>query len=519
MGKQVLAVALCRVSSLEQLENDSLKHQRNNVLKAAELLGAIIPDDDYIWEGQASSKVGVNFNRKDLLQIYDFCKKRSSVKYLFVQEVDRFMRSPDEQTYWYVRFWYELKVRVWFADKPELNEDTHVASLLRYMEGWRAAGSNEERKNKSINGQTAALKDGRWPFVPKPGYMKGRERGIPEIHPVRGSILQDILVRIVTRRATPTQALKDFNDSEFMKGHSSYKMDKFRKIVTDAFYAGIVEIDKQVKFRNENGEHEPLITKDQHYELIRIMNGNPKNQSGPRKNGNPKYVANNITNCDDCLDKRNGRFVGFDHTNGKSSKVYTRYKCRSCGRYLTRDEMHEGIEQQFKNNPVTKEGREDFLEALAVVWKQRKAQAEQESNRIRHKIKALSEAIERQVDEMSDPSNTSFKERIKQSIRKKEEEIAELEERLENLQSKSDDDWRKFLRFAFDFVEHMGAAFLVTSQENRVRCKQIVFPAGFYVNKNNKVYTPEISPLITLLPKKKSTEVLNNSHLVRVTRL
>lgn len=32
---EVLAVALCRVSSIEQLENNSLEHQKGNVLKEA----------------------------------------------------------------------------------------------------------------------------------------------------------------------------------------------------------------------------------------------------------------------------------------------------------------------------------------------------------------------------------------------------------------------------------------------------------------------------------------------------
>ena len=52
--KATLAIALCHVSSIEQLQNNSLRHQRDNVLKAAESLGAKIPDDG-IWEGQQSS--------------------------------------------------------------------------------------------------------------------------------------------------------------------------------------------------------------------------------------------------------------------------------------------------------------------------------------------------------------------------------------------------------------------------------------------------------------------------------
>lgn len=522
MDRNLLAIALCRVSSIEQLENNSLRHQKSNVLKAAEDLGVTIPADG-IWEGQVSSKKGVNFNRKDLLQMVDYCKRHPQVKYLIVQEVDRFMRSPDEQTYWYVRFWYEVKVKVWFADKPELNEDTHVASLLRYMEGWRAGGSNEERINKSINGQTAALKEGRWTFCPKPGYVSGTERGIPEIHPVRGPALKDVLTKMVCHELEPTAALIELNRGCFMDGHSAYKMDKFRKIATDPFYAGVVEINKQVRVRNENGLHQPLITIKQHQELLRIFEGKQKTQVGPRKNGNPKYPGNNISICDECLDKRNkGRFVGFDHSNGKNkARVYESYRCRSCGKYLSRDELHNGIKQQFEDNPITEYGVNTLIKALGIVWGQKRSQEAQEIVRINNKIESLKKSIEQQVEAATDPTNTLIKEDIMASIAKKKDDVSSLEGELYKLQSNAEQDWEHFLRYAFNFVENFGSKFLEpsVSQENRLRCKQVVFPAGFYVNKNKKVYTPEKSYLITLLPSKKDASESDFSHLVRVKRL
>jgi DNA invertase Pin-like site-specific DNA recombinase len=210
MAKQPLAIALCRVSSIEQLESDSLNHQKDNVLKAAEELGVTIPQDG-IWSGHVSSKKGVNYNRRDLKEMLEYCHKFSAVKYLIVQEVDRFMRSPDEQIYFQVKFMNEVGVKIWYADKPELNKDDIYAGLMRYMEGFRAAGSNDERQRKSINGQTKALMDGRYPFSPKPGYKRGHEKGIQEVHPVRGPALKTALTRLATRMVTPTQALIELN--------------------------------------------------------------------------------------------------------------------------------------------------------------------------------------------------------------------------------------------------------------------------------------------------------------------
>lgn len=104
-------------------------------------------------------------------------------------------------------------------------------------------------------------------------------------------------------------------------------------------------------------------------------------------------------------------------------------------------------------------------------------------------------------------------------IAEKKQDVLKLEEQLDALANQAENDHEQFLKFAFDFADNMGRHFLTISHENRERCKQIVFPAGFRLDSRGKVYTPEISPLITLAANKKGTEVPSNSLLVRVTGL
>lgn len=520
--KKAKAVALCRVSSTEQLENNSLNRQRDAVLKAAKELNVEIPEP-YWRSGSVSSKRGTNLNRKDLLELLDICKKDKTVKYVIVDEPDRFMRSIDEAAYYEVRF-RELDVTVWYASDPGLNKGDLASKLLKFTKYLSAEGSNEERQRKSISGQTKALLEGRYTFVPKPGYVRGYERGIPEVHPVRGRALQKILKDIVYKRVTPTQGLIDLNKSEFMSdGHSLYKMDKFRKIITDPFYAGVLEINKQIQVRNENGLHEPLISLEEHYELVRIMDAKKKNQKGPRKNGNPRYCVSNMITCENCIEKQYPRFVGYKHSNGSNPNlVYEKYRCRSCKRYLSRDEMHSEIERQFTTNPITNEGSEAVIEALHEVWKREEDESTQSIRRINASIKALRDSIDSQIEKLSEDRYISIHDEILKSIEKKKEQIAKLEGQRFELENVAETDKDEFLQFAYDFIENMSTNFLDTdlvSKENRVRCKQIVFPAGFYMNENKKVYTPEISILYRLATNKKDTEVSLDSHLVRVKRL
>ena len=431
------------------------------------------------------------------------------------------MRSPEEQTYWYVRFWYDLKVRVWFADKPELNEDTHNASLFRFLEGWRAGGSNEERKNKSISGQFKALQSGRYPFVPKAGYMKGSMPGIPEKHPIKAPALQKVLIAICNGEVTPTQGLKDLNKSPFItNGHSLYKMDKFSKIATDPFYAGVVEMNKQVQYRNENGLHKPLITLDQHYRLLRIFEAKGKNQSGPRKNGNPLFPLNNILSCDLCVEATNGRFVGFSHSNGKNlNRIYQKYRCRSCGRYMSRDELHQEVANLLRHYEIPQENVKVLIKALKDVWKRQESQVQQDMNRLRQQIEELGLKIRSQAIAAIDPSNASIKDEILASVSDNKALMSKLEDELSNLASRKEGDWESFLNFAIEFVNDMAAHFLTLSQESRLKCKQIIFPSGFRLDVDKKVYTPEISPLYRLLTNKKDAEAPQKSLMVRVRRL
>src|SRR5690606_10618204 len=130
---------------------------------------------------------------KDLEEMLELCKQNKQIKYVIIDELDRFMRSILEIGYFLVQF-QNHGVKVVFASQPNLNTDNAANTLLLMLEAYKAEGSNEERIHKSISGHTTALNDGRYTFHPKAGYMKGTRTGIPEIHPVRGSALRDVLV-------------------------------------------------------------------------------------------------------------------------------------------------------------------------------------------------------------------------------------------------------------------------------------------------------------------------------------
>jgi hypothetical protein len=137
--------------------------------------------------------------------------------------------------------------------------------------------------------------------------------------------------------------------------------------------------------------------------------------------------------------------------------------------------------------------------------------------RLRHRLTSLQDSISQQVEAATNPENASIKTDIMANIAKRKEEAQGIEDQLHKLTQKAEDDYERFLSFALSFAADTSQKFLdpLTSQENRLRFKQIAYPAGFRLDANKNVYTPEISKLIRLAGNKKEPSITEDSLLVQ----
>lgn len=92
----VQAIALCRVSTKSQLLDGNLEPQEERIIRAANILSVEVIK---WWKLAVSSRKGKNLERKDILEMYEYCKSNKRIKYLIADEVDRFMpQSPNTIT-------------------------------------------------------------------------------------------------------------------------------------------------------------------------------------------------------------------------------------------------------------------------------------------------------------------------------------------------------------------------------------------------------------------------------------
>ncbi len=522
-----LAITNCRVSTAEQLENNSLNRQQEAVLKCAQELGVTIPSDGQ-WSGSVSSKAGTNVHRKDIKEMLEYCKKNRRVRYLIVDEPDRFMRSIKEANYFEVLF-EQLGVRIWYASDPDLNTNDMAAKMMQFVKYFAAEGSNEERQRKSVSGGKKAIQEGRLPSGPKAGYKKGTMAGVHVIDPIAGIPLQRALKQIASHTKTPTDALKELQETEFGKRYVKLKMDKFRIIACEPYYAGIIDLKGKFNERNERGLHEPLVSREEHEKILRVFERNVKKQQGHRPDKDTKYPLSNELTCINCetTERKYPRFTSVPLNNGKTNhgkprkiiRHYAKYRCRACNRSLDRDNTHTSFSHLLDAIILPDTELEKLKTKLVTTFNAKHYETKGEIARLEAVNDNIKQSIANKVEAVTDPSNAYIREDIQKLIQKLKSELADNIEKIALLSEQHETDLGEFLGFAFGFLDNKGRRFFELSGEDMKRCKQLVFTGKIYVDDDKNVYTHNISSIFRGQDIEKDTEVSLKSNLVRVRRL
>lgn len=97
--------------------------------------------------------------------------------------------------------------------------------------------------------------------------------------------------------------------------------------------------------------------------------------------------------------------------------------------------------------------------------------------------------------------------------------LKELEQQYENYDKDDLAEKERFIAFALEYAENMERHFIKLPKPRLLQCKQMLFPAGFWIDADRKVYTPELSILTRLASNKKDSPETEKSFMVRVTRL
>lgn len=485
-------IGLCRVSTSKQrLEGSSLSAQEVRIRSVAtDMFDCTIVK---MWSLDISSRKGKNLNRKDLHEMLAFCKQNKKIKFVFVDEHDRFMRSVDEYYYWKVKFEQEAGTTFVIAAKPELALSPNTASMaIEFFGVWQGEVSNEERITKTTDKMQAKIKEGYYPGHCHLAYTTSDTKGLHVPSEPQWSLLRDSMHKILYKGYSVHEALKWLNSNGFKYGEKELEMDKFKAALLEPYYAGIVRMSNW-EVINEHGLHKPMITKEEHRLLVDKVSGLGKKFTVRKEN--PEFPINNIGMCERCY-KENGEkgmLVGYNHNNGKQGnarKHYKRYRCRLCNKAVLKDVVHAGFDDLL--NDIEFVAPQDRLrDDLKRIWREEVEDKTQAAARLKQKKNVLLDKKDKLVQAIVD--QPEFAEDFKASLLNLKTEILTVEQAIDDAEN-HDDEFEEFVDFAFGFVDNMRNEFWELDREDKQRCKQLIFPGEFLVSRTGKVSTQELSP-------------------------
>lgn len=493
------AIALCRVSTKGQELDGNLEPQKENVEKAANVLGA---DLVKIWALAVSSRKGKNVNRKDLLEMHDYCKRYRSVKYLIVDEVDRFMRSIDEYYWWKMEF-KQIGVRLIHANRPDIDPDDDRAVFDELIDVYRAEQSNNERIKKTPEKMKSKLYAGYYPSNPHTGYKKSDTPGLHIPDEPNWSAMRKAFKAMAAGeldineglKQALTDGLRTKNYGPKAAGGRKIDMYRWKNLMIDPYYCGkIVFANWELGEKDIEGLHQPMITREEHDILVALVKNKGKRFTVNRNN--PEFLMSNEADCARCVlsDCKHPRLVGYWQNNGASKgyKRYRRYRCRECDLGVRQEALHEQVTNELSDLLLTTEQREKLKEHAHKAWAAYEKERIERSRIALGNVAILKDKKSKLINSLVD--NPDYAEDIKEELEQIKNRIIEAEKAADEAQD-FEKDFDEFIGYAFDILDNLGDKWWKLDKETMRIYKQMLFPAGIQLLPDKKVYISKISPI------------------------
>lgn len=488
------AIALCRVSTKKQrLEGSSLEAQEIRVYECADYLDAQIIK---LWSLDTSSRKGKNLARKDLVEMMDHCRKDRTIRYIIVDEADRFMRSITEAYWWKVEF-EKINVFLAYANMPEITHaNDPMAGMREMMAFFQAEMSNHERITKATEKMQAKIKQGYYPGMVHQGYQKSELKSLHLPREPQWSLLQTVMKKVLYEAYSLNEALDWLTGNGYrLLGGRPIDMHKLKRILQEPYYAGIIKMSNW-DVVCEKGLHQAMITKEEHLRLVEIVSG--KRKKFNKRKYNPLFPASNIVVCAECTSegRKETHLVGYRHHNGKRPEVrkyYERCRCRGCIKNSRKEKIHSGIDRVFSRIELIVDDKGMFLGAMRKAWEADREDKIQTIRRLKQKLTALEQEKDNLVRAMA--KNPELADDFKVSISNIRREMEEVELQVEASED-IEKDFSEFLRFSIDYVDNLKDNWWSAEKvDDRIRLKDMLFLDGIQIHRDGKVKTPTLSPI------------------------
>jgi site-specific DNA recombinase len=454
-------------------------------------------------------------DRTDFLRALEYCRRhRGQLDYFIVYKVDRFARNTADH--------FEVRKRLasWGITLLSITEPIGESPSERLVEAVLAASAefdNEIRRVRCIDGMSARIRDGIWPFSPPPGYAsqhnlrRGQKKTAPDPkHPEIFPLTQRALKEYGTGMHTQSDIMGLLDQWGLAAIRGTPTTTQFVDRILGRyleFYAGWLRDPWNGKlFR---GRHEAMITDEEMYRIRAVRLG--KGRATPPKRRNELFPLRGMVRCTECGVNLTGSL-----SRGRGGR-YAYYHCRNsaCPVYGkgTRKEVLERAFLEHLRDITPKP------EVLSVLRTEAEKLWQEHGWAVETRREAIN-ALLVQLQERRDRIFAAFESGAydEQEFRKRkgdvDGEIALSKYDLGRLGDTEAVDFPALLNFATDLVSSLPRTFSTFRVEQFARFQQILLPDGISYERNRGVGTTKLG----LIYEANRASQKSNSHVVSLLR-
>lgn len=384
------AIIYLRVSTEEQVDNFSLGSQEEICRKEAEKRGYEIVDV-FREEGRSAKTIS---GRPILINLLEYCRKnKNKIQAVFVYRLDRISR----QTADYLAIRKKLLENgVNIISSTEPTGDSPTEKLVETILAGFAQLDNDIRSERAKNGLRARFLSGLISGKPPLGYMF--QAGFAVKDPNTWNKMKDAWDLMAMGKKSTREMADIMNDwglrEVYSKNEHKLRSQTVCRIFRLKFYAGYLT---SATYPEEvRGQHVPMITEEQFYQVQAILDGRNPNKIALAKRTfeNPEFPLRRVIKCSKC-----GWGLTGAYSHGTGGK-YAYYWCSSKCNYkcIPVNKLEDALIEKLKEIEPKKECLDLFLHFITKLYHERISRLSKIRNEADNEIANL-KAIRKQLVE------------------------------------------------------------------------------------------------------------------------
>jgi site-specific DNA recombinase len=489
----------CRVSTVEQAEEGmSLQSQERRCLEYAKNNDIEVDKHDVFIERGESAKT---VHRTELQRMMKFVKLHEG-KYdvLLIYKIDRLSR--DSHDYGSLKAYFAV-CGVTVVSITERTENTPVGRFIETMLAASAQMDNEMRGERTADGMSEALRQGRYIFKAPFGYTNEGGRGNSNIVPVPDTAKKINKVFLEARKGHRSiEELRQYATKIGLtrKNGKPLAPSHFHKMIRNEVYKGHIVIPSMEI--DQEGSFQRVVSPSVFDQVQLIIDGN-KNKFPIYKKIHPDFPLRGTVKCPKCQ-----KVMTSNWSRGKAGTKYGYYRCAKC---TAVNERKHDVEKSFVEYLSGIELHGDVVgiiqTAISLNWEERSKSMIKQANKLDRQKKSL-RAKQDQIVEKN-IKRVYSDEVAKRRLSEIEKQLSEIDIELIKYRRPQENE-KVLLDYSVKLMQNMSATWEAMDVYRKNKFQKFVFPAGLVYNEG--IFTTPVKPFTVEL-----NEAFSSRNSMKVT--